>query len=91
LQSIGAYIADVESIETARRVVVRLREAIRGLSTFPGRGRPGRAAGTRELVLSNLPYIVVYRLEELPSGARQVEVLRVLHGHQQWPPQPRQD
>ena len=32
------------------------------LLTFPHRGRPGKKENTRELVLSPLPYILVYRI-----------------------------
>jgi hypothetical protein len=35
-------------------------EAPATLLTFPNRGRPGKKEGTRELVMSPLPYIVVY-------------------------------
>lgn len=36
--------------------------------------------GTRELVLSPLPYVVVYRVKD-----EVVEIARVLHGAQPWP------
>jgi len=36
--------------------------------------------GTRELVFSPLPFVVVYRVKE-----EIVEIARVLHGAQQWP------
>jgi toxin ParE1/3/4 len=51
-----------------------------GLLTFPHRGRPGKKEGTRELVLSGLPYIVVYQItgEVIPIG-------RILHGALKWP------
>ncbi len=44
-------------------------------------GRPGRVKGTRELVITRTPYIVVYRLDD---GVVHIE--RVLHGAQRWPP-----
>jgi toxin ParE1/3/4 len=47
---------------------------------FPHRGRPGKKEGTRELVLSPLPYLVVYGI----SGDA-VHIVRVLHGAQKWP------
>ncbi len=47
----------------------------------PRRGRPGRVAGTRELVVPGTPYIVVYAV-----GADYVRIHRVLHGAQRWPP-----
>jgi toxin ParE1/3/4 len=74
--------------EAAERVAARVLSAASGLAGTPERGRPGRVAGTRELVLPPLPYIVVYAVEEHPaagSGAR-VVVLRVLHGAMRWPP-----
>jgi toxin ParE1/3/4 len=36
---------------------------------------------TRELVVSGTPYIVVYLISD------DVELIRVLHGAQQWPPE----
>jgi toxin ParE1/3/4 len=48
--------------------------------TFPHRGRPGKKENTRELVLSPLPYIVVYRI-----AGDAVNILRILHGAQKWP------
>jgi toxin ParE1/3/4 len=48
-------------------------------------GRPGRTKGTRELVISRTPFIAVYRLK----GARRIEIIRLLHASQQWPPEGR--
>jgi len=48
----------------------------------PEIGRVGRMQGTRELVISRTPFIVVYRVR---PRARRVEILRVLHGSQQYP------
>jgi toxin ParE1/3/4 len=39
----------------------------------------GREDGTRELVLTPLPYIVVYRVRE-----DAIEILHVYHGAQNW-------
>jgi len=47
------------------------------LLTFPSRGRPGKKHGTRELVLSPLPYIVIYQI----SGDV-IHIVRILHGAQ---------
>jgi toxin ParE1/3/4 len=49
------------------------------LSSNPHMGRPGRVAGTRELVLSRTHYLVVYTV-----GAS-VEILAVLHQAREWP------
>lgn len=37
-------------------------------------GRPGRIPGTRELIISSIPYIIPYRVKN-----NSIEVLRVLH------------
>ncbi|HET7332840.1 type II toxin-antitoxin system RelE/ParE family toxin [Dyella sp.] len=60
-----------------------LDETIAGLSNHPRMGRQGRVRGTRELVIAGTPFIVVYRERSL---AKRMEILRVLHGAQQWPP-----
>lgn len=54
--------------------------ALRRLTEHPASGRPGRVLGTRELVVSGSPYILVYRLE-----ASAILILRMLHGAQRWP------
>ncbi|TJV25813.1 MAG: type II toxin-antitoxin system mRNA interferase toxin, RelE/StbE family, partial [Mesorhizobium sp.] len=42
--------------------------------------RPGRIAGTRELVVARTPYIAAYAVV-----ADTVRILRILHGAQMWP------
>jgi toxin ParE1/3/4 len=70
----------------AERIGRRLLSAIDGLAAQPRLGRPGRIAGTRELVIPRLPYIAIYRIvETAPAAMSQVEVLRVLHGARRWP------
>lgn len=55
-------------------------EQVDMLLQHPQMGRPGRKQGTRELVISRTPFIVVYRI----NGNR-IELLRLLHGSQKWP------
>ncbi|WP_374200774.1 type II toxin-antitoxin system RelE/ParE family toxin [Inquilinus sp. Marseille-Q2685] len=50
------------------------------LTRLPALGRPGRIAGTRELVIRRTSYILVYRL-----AGDTVEILRILHSARQWP------
>ncbi len=52
------------------------------LLEHPEMGRPGRVEGTRELLISRTPFIVVYRLK---PRAKRIELIRFLHGAQQWP------
>jgi plasmid stabilization system protein ParE len=63
----------------AQQPVRRLYAEIRELSRFPSRGRPGREPGTRELILSGLPYVVILRTSD-----QVVEILRIYHGSQNW-------
>ncbi len=76
-----AYIGDrnplvaIEMGDAIEALVVRLAD-------FPESGRPGRVPGTRELVVTGTPFIIVYRIE--PAA---LVILRVLHGAQRWPPQ----
>jgi toxin ParE1/3/4 len=58
----------------------RIRQATSGLSQFPDRGRQGRVAGTRELVIAGSPFIVAYRISD-----GHVDVLAILHAARQWP------
>lgn len=50
------------------------------LVDHPGIGRPGRVAGTRELVVHQNHILVYDVADDL------VRVLRVLHATRQWPP-----
>jgi toxin ParE1/3/4 len=64
----------------ASELVRAVYDAPSTLLTFPNRGRPGKKEGTRELVLSPLPYVVVYA-----AHADVIFVVRILHGAQKWP------
>ena len=55
-------------------------KAVDQLRRFPAIGRPGRVAGTRELVVTGTPYIVPYRIR-----GGYVQILRVFHGAGRWP------
>ena len=57
-----------------------LAEKAGRLIDHPGLGRPGRVAGTRELV-AHQNYILIY-----DTAGDLVRVLRVLHAARQWPP-----
>ena len=69
-----------DSPSAAIAVDDRIRTQIAGQAQFPRSGRPGRVAGTRELVIQHTPYIAAYRIED-----DTVRILRILHGAQRWP------
>ena len=69
-----------QNLSAAERVAHKIYEGVASLGSFPNQGRPGRIKGTRELVFSPLPFVVVYRVKD-----EAVEIARVLHGAQRWP------
>jgi toxin ParE1/3/4 len=66
--------------EAALDIGRRIYRSIEMLRHHPYRGRAGRVEGTRELVLSSIPYIGVYEIVE-----DAILVLRILHGARRWP------
>jgi toxin ParE1/3/4 len=81
LDELIAYIGE-ENPKAAVTIASRIRERIRLLREHPEIGRRGRWPGTRELVVDRTPYIVAYRID---TGRTRVEILRILHGAQEWP------
>jgi toxin ParE1/3/4 len=81
LDHIAEYINE-QSPAAALRVGDRIREIARSLPRFPNLGRPGSEAGTREIIVPGLPYIVVYRL-----AGDTVEILGIYHTAQLRPGQ----
>jgi toxin ParE1/3/4 len=69
-----------ESPRAAVKVDDQVVAAVRRLLDFPESGRPGRVAGTRELVVPHTPFIAAYVVT-----ADRVRILRILHGAQMWP------
>ncbi|HZR56637.1 MAG TPA: type II toxin-antitoxin system RelE/ParE family toxin [Terriglobales bacterium] len=80
LTQICDYIEKHTSGATVRRVALSIYERTGTLTKFAESGRPGRMPGTRELIFTGLPYLAVYRIAK-----DVVEILRVLHGAQEWP------
>lgn len=79
LAHLRAYIAQHDP-KAANRIATTLLQAVERLVELPGLGRPGRVAGTRELVVHRTPYVIAYRLR----GDR-LEIIAVFHGRQKWP------
>lgn len=64
-----------DSPQAAARLVLRLDQAVDLLGRFPQIGMPGQRTGTRELVVTGTPYIIIYRIQ-----ARCVDLLDIRHG-----------
>ncbi len=75
----GEWLAARDPV-AAERVFRRIDDALAALSEHPRLGRPGRVAGTRELVVPGTPYTVVYR-----AGTEEIAIVAFLHGRRQWP------
>lgn len=80
LEHAYAFIAD-DSPRAAQAILERILAALEGLTANPHIGRPGRVAGTRELVIARTPYLAIYEVTDQGPA-----VVRVLHGRQAWPP-----
>ena len=78
-REIRAYIAE-HNLAAALALDELFSERASQLIDHPSIGRPGRVAGTRELVVHQ-HYILVYEV-----AGDLVRVLRVLHAVRQWPP-----
>ena len=74
------YIALSSSEEVATRITMQIVTSVQQLSTFPMLGRAGRVRRTRELVISNTPFIAAYAIEKA-----RIVILAVYHGAQHWP------
>jgi toxin ParE1/3/4 len=74
------YIALSNSEEVAAQISMHMVTSVQQLATFPMSGRPGRVPGTRELVISNSPFVVAYCIAK-----ERIVILAIYHGAQQWP------
>ena len=73
LDEIAEYIAK-DNPYAAIKVVEAIESQVNLLASQPAIGRTGRVLGTRELVITNMPYLVPYRIKN-----NTVEILRVFH------------
>lgn len=79
LDAEAEYIASDDQ-QAAGRMVQTARQSVDLLRRYPALGRPGRVAGTRELVVSGTPYIIPYRVRN-----NEIQILRFFHGARKWP------
>ena len=63
------------------RIDEQISQQLQLLSRHPLMGRTGRVSGTRELVIARSPFLLVHRMH-----SNEIQVVRMLHGAQQWPP-----
>ena len=80
LENILAHYLDEAGLQVAQSIYVRIRAQVQSLQQFSQRTRIGRVAGTREQVISRLPYIAVLQVE-----GDKVFVLNVVHTARKYP------
>lgn len=79
---LAQVVADVHAVNptAADALDLRICSAVSHLSAFPEAGRAGRVSCTRELVIVDYPYIVIYRIL-----TTEVQIVAVRHTSRQWP------
>lgn len=78
LQEIRAFVA-LDKPEAAERLAIRIVAVAEALRVHPYLGRATSERGLRELVVGNLPYVILYRVR-----ANKVVILRVRHTAQEF-------
>lgn len=81
LLSIRDWIA-ADDERAADRVLSRIRQTAMLLGQFPMMGHEGEVEGTREFLVTGLPYILIYRL----TSASELDILTVVHARRKYPP-----
>ena len=79
IRGITRYIRK-DNPSAARAVAKAILDTADSLSLFPLRGREGKNAGTREMLVPRLPYIVVYRVTDAA-----VHIVHIHHAARDWP------
>jgi toxin ParE1/3/4 len=74
------HIAFSNNEEVAARITMQIVTSVQQLAAFPMSGRPGRVRGTRELVITDTPFIAAYAIEKA-----RIVILALYHGAQRWP------
>jgi len=81
LREMVIYLSD-KNPYAAEALYERIESVATELSDNPYMVRPGRVPGTRELVITNTPYILPYQISQ-----DRIEILRIYHSARKWPEQ----
>ena len=74
------FISLSNSEEVAARITTQIVGTVQQLTAFPMSGRSGRVPATRELVISNTPFIAAYAIDH-----DRIVILAIYHAAQQRP------
>lgn len=64
-----------DSVASAKHAISEIKKQFRALAEHPDTGRAGEWEGTREVVMTGLPFIAVYQQNDAA-----VTIVRVLYG-----------
>jgi toxin ParE1/3/4 len=78
LETLTDYIAE-DNPNSALQIFIKIRLSVEKLKIHSYLGREGRVKRTRELVVPNLPFIIVYSIK------KDIRILAVLHTSRKWP------
>ena len=78
LEILREYIEN-DNPAASEKVIQHIIKSLGYLIDNPELGRTGRIINTRELLLSGLPYVIVYKIKN-----NCIEILRVFHGAMKW-------
>ena len=81
IENILAYYLEHAGSRVAVAIYTRIKAHVGSLRMFPERCRPGRVPGTKEYVISRLPYIAVVVI-----SAETVFILNIIHTARKYPP-----
>lgn len=70
------------SFDDVETYVKRIYNAPEHLATLPGAGKPGRMPHTREWLVKNTSYVLIYAVR-----GDKIRILRVMHSSRQFPAQ----
>ncbi|QSB01162.1 type II toxin-antitoxin system RelE/ParE family toxin [Methylomonas sp. BW4-1] len=79
LSEIYDFVAQ-DNRNAATRIITKIHDTLNSLLANPFMGRPGRIDGTRELIITHFPFIVVYRVQD-----KDIHVLAIIHTARLWP------
>lgn len=82
IEAIAAWYESQSAWQAAKDVLEKIMDAIQALAMYPEAGPIG-TSGSRERVISSVPYRVVYVFD---ATLAHVTVYAVVHTRRQWPP-----
>jgi toxin ParE1/3/4 len=76
------YFIAEDNVTAALAIAEKILDMTEMLAVHPHAGRPGRIAGTRELVITDSPFILAYGID---SAEDVIWVYAIYHGRRRWP------